>query len=236
MNPIFIAPPFGNYIQGIRGTTPVCGSYTAQPRTGLLGAALRTIRPIRGGWVNSIGLRNPGIRNVEFNPHCVYSLAPLDEDDYDDFYDVVPHNTMIEFNLGCPNVDHQPKIGPWEWFTRYYPLVIMKLPPTPVGRTLLGQACLQGVRYFHLCNTIPTERGGESGDRLRELSLRAIEWVRSHRAFDNIKLIGGGGIYDPMHVKEYALAGADAVSIGTAFFRPWTIPAILKEARRLRPL
>ena len=43
-----------------------------------------------------MGLRNPGIRTVEFDRSKVYSLAALHEEDYDVFLDVVPRDMMVE--------------------------------------------------------------------------------------------------------------------------------------------
>ena len=58
---IFISPPFGNYIH-LPNTIPIRGSFTLNERPGKWGQILKTLRYIPGmGWVNKIGLRNPGI-------------------------------------------------------------------------------------------------------------------------------------------------------------------------------
>ena len=59
---IFISPPFGNYILTDK-TISIKGSYTLYPRHGLLGRIIKTLRysPTNNGWINQIGLRNPGI-------------------------------------------------------------------------------------------------------------------------------------------------------------------------------
>ncbi len=232
LQPLLISPPFGNYLSVGWGTS-IAGSFTAEPRPGLWSQTIKTLRPIRGGWVNNFGLRNPGIRNVEFDRSKVYSLAALHEEDYDVFLDVVPRDVMVEINLGCPNVHARPVLGDFHEFAKTYPLVIVKLPPPCVDHSYRwAQRCYKmGVRYFHMCNTIPTDRGGESGDRLRDESIKAIKWMREFMHHD-IRIIGGGGIYSPSDVDEYHDAGADLFSISTACFTPWNIPGIATRVQR----
>jgi dihydroorotate dehydrogenase len=233
IQPLLISPPFGNYLN-VKWGTSIAGSFTAEPRPGLWSQVIKTMRHVPGGWVNNVGLRNPGIRNIEFDRRKVYSLAALHERDYDVFLDVVPSDVMIEINLGCPNVHARPVLGDFHQFVKTYPLVIVKLPPRCVDHCYRwAQRCYKmGVRYFHMCNTLPTNRGGESGDRLRDESIRTIKWVREFMHHDDIRIIGGGGIYSPHHVDEYHDAGADLYSISTACLTPWNVPGILKRVYR----
>ncbi len=231
--PVIISPPFGHYISLPR-TISVAGSYTAEPRKGLVRNTIKSLRPIQGGWVNRIGLRNPGIRNIKFRSDKIYSVAPLIEPDFEVFLETIPAQCMVELNLGCPNVDghapyHQLMSDVVKEFVKKFELVIMKLSPQPQGKTHLGLGYRDGVRYFHLSNTIPTERGGESGDRLRWQSLKNIRWTRQNMPED-IVIIGGGGVYKPEHVREYRAVGANHISISTAFFKPWTVPSIISAA------
>ena len=232
LQPLLISPPFGNCLDVNWGTS-IAGSFTAEPRPGLWSQVAKTVRPVSGGWVNNVGLRNPGIRNVEFNHKKVYSLAALHEEDYDVFLDVVPKDVMVEINLGCPNIHARPVLGDFHEFVKTYPLVIVKLPPPCVDHSYRwAQRCYKmGVRYFHMCNTIPTNRGGESGRRLRHESIKAIKWMRLFMDND-IRIIGGGGIYEPEHVDEYQEAGVDLYSISTACFRPWALPSIISQVCR----
>ena len=59
---LFISPPFGNYLS-LPKTVTIKGSYTLYPRTGLFAQIIKTLRysSLDGGWINKIGLRNPGI-------------------------------------------------------------------------------------------------------------------------------------------------------------------------------
>ena len=56
---IFIAAPFGNYIK-TSNTISVTGSWTIEKRKGRIKQILKTLRYTKRGWVNKIGLRNPG--------------------------------------------------------------------------------------------------------------------------------------------------------------------------------
>jgi len=232
LQPLLISPPFGSYLN-VRWGTSIAGSFTTEPRPGLWSQVAKTVRPIKGGWVNNVGLRNPGIRNIEFDRDKVYSIAAVHEADYDVFLDVVPRDVMVEINLGCPNIHSRPVLGDFSYFVKKHPIVIAKLPPPCVDHCYRwAHRCYKmGVRYFHMCNTIPTERGGESGDRLRHESTTAIRWLREFMP-DNIRIIGGGGIYSPHHVDEYHDAGADLFSISTACITPWRIPAIIDRVWR----
>ena len=58
----FIAAPFGNYIKTEK-TISVTGSWTIEKRTGRLIQIAKTLRLTKRGWVNKIGLRNPGVVN-----------------------------------------------------------------------------------------------------------------------------------------------------------------------------
>ena len=59
---IFISPPFGNYLR-TQNTISIKGSFTLHPRPGLFSQIFKTLHYSfnHNGWVNSIGLRNPGI-------------------------------------------------------------------------------------------------------------------------------------------------------------------------------
>ena len=59
---VFISPPFGTYLN-LPNTNSIRGSFTLEPRKGLILQILKTLRysNIHNGWINKIGLRNPGI-------------------------------------------------------------------------------------------------------------------------------------------------------------------------------
>ena len=228
---ILISPPFGTYLN-FNWATSVAGSYTVDPRPGLLKHALKTIRPVDGGWVNRVGLRNPGIRNIKFRPDKLISLAALQKRDYDTFLQVVPRTSKVEINMGCPNVEKQPMVYDFERYVRYFDTVVAKMPPGPEFYPYMTYCYGEGIRYFHLCNTLPTKAGGQSGTKLKEASLKAIWWARRNLP-DDVILIGGGGIYTPDDVKQYREMGADAFSLSTIFFKPWNVRSVVREIRGL---
>ena len=69
MRKLYISPPFGNYGRLLNAITkskeiiPIVGTFTCQPRDGKFVKILKTLRYDYNnqGWVNKIGLCNPGI-------------------------------------------------------------------------------------------------------------------------------------------------------------------------------
>lgn len=221
-----ISPPFGNWITH-QNCTRVMGSYTLQRRGGLLLRVLKTLRPLRDGWVNDIGLRNPGIRSVtRFRHDRIYSLVGLSDAEWDGMLGLFPAFQRIELNLGCPNV-HKYGILPatLRAYTRFNP-VIAKLPPTLHCVEMADMAVDCGVKALHLSNTLPSERGGISGYPLKRINLTLVSAVRARHP--TVPIIAGGGIYNPWDVTDYWYAGADAFSLSTVWFDPWAADSIAK--------
>src|SRR5258708_31459303 len=66
MKKFIISPPFGSFITHEKCTS-VLGTYTLNQRGGWLKKiyrAMLTVRPIKNGRVNNIGLQNSGIKSV----------------------------------------------------------------------------------------------------------------------------------------------------------------------------
>ena len=99
----FIAAPFGNYIK-TSNTISVTGSWTIEKRKGRIKQIVKTLRYTKRGWVNKIGLRNPGfeygIKNHKENE--VFSVAGIEEDDWQIFAELIPSDTNLEVNMSCP--------------------------------------------------------------------------------------------------------------------------------------
>jgi dihydroorotate dehydrogenase len=236
MQRFFINPPFGNYV-GAPGCIRVMGSFTLERRRGLLVQIAKTLRPIPGGWVNKIGLRNKGLRNVPFKHDRFYSVVGLEERDWEEILQILSNEEWscgdpskylkVEVNLGCPNV-HEYGI-PKDVLKQYcnWHVVSAKLPATDTVDKVAELAVEAGVRYLHCSNTLPTDRGGESGTRLREWNLPVVE--RLAKRYPGIPIIAGGGIYGPQDVKDYANAGAAHFGLSTVWFTPWRLPAILRS-------
>ena len=87
---LFISPPFGNYFpQTNKNITTIRGSFTLNPRPGLLLSILKTLRysPKYEGWVNKLGLKNKGIEYAlksQSNNNEVLSIAILKESEIKD--------------------------------------------------------------------------------------------------------------------------------------------------------
>ena len=73
---------------------------------------------------------------------------------------------------------------------------------------------------------IANKMGGFSGPAIKPVAVRMVYQVR--RAV-NIPIIGLGGIMTGEDVVEFIMAGADAVSIGTAAFANPTAPVDIKN-------
>ena len=228
---LYISPPFGNYFKGKGNSTRIRGTFTADRRRGLVYHTLRSLRPIGGGWRNQIGFRNKGLQNIKkFDMSSYYSLAALDSN-WVTLFCMLPKNAKIELNVGCPNVgDYSIKRADIQLFTSNYKDVIVKVSPY-VTREFLDDCQELGVKTIHLCNTIPTERGGLSGKPLKRVCLPLVKSIATTY---NMDIIAGGGIYSKQDVVDYANAGAKHFSISTVYITaPRRISAIHDAAWRV---
>ncbi len=231
MKDFIISAPFGNYISHLKCTS-VCGTFTLYKRGNWLKKlyrAVTTIRPVKNGWVNNIGLQNPGIRSVKaFDPERIYSIAAIRSDEWDELIECIPSNIMVELNLSCPNIEQRTGITDQQALAcmKKFPVVIFKLSPSDSIYDQVDRLVSLGANYFHIANTLPTDRGGESGERLKEFSLKAIKIIRNR--YPDIKIIGGGGIYSDRDVELYKNSGADHFSLATIWFKPWRAVRLLK--------
>ena len=220
---LYISPPFGNYIHR-KGATSIRGTFTYNRRWGLMWNTLRSLRTVEGGWINQIGFRNKGLKNVsKFNSKSVYSIAALDNS-WNKLFGLLPSDAKVELNAGCPNVGaytlKRCNIRP---FVENHDSVIVKVSPY-VTRQFLDECQDVGVKTVHLCNTIPSPKGGISGKQLKNLCLPLVESVANTYSMD---IIAGGGIYSAQDVVDYANAGANHFSVSTLFItNPWQISAV----------
>ena len=104
----FISPPFGNWFF-FKNSKPIVGSFTLEPRPGLLGQIFRTLRYSKEnkGWVNKIGLRNEGIdagiQKYKNCPGSVLSIAILNEEEIPKFVEKIPPNFDFSAVHGLSN-------------------------------------------------------------------------------------------------------------------------------------
>ena len=232
---LYISPPFGNYLS-YKNSVQVKGTFTWERRKGIIRRSLKTIRPVSGGWRNSIGFRNPGIRSVTFRPQTTYSVSIIEPWEWDYLLGFLPRGIDLEINLSCPNVASV-SIPPsvLSPFLEKFPRLTLKTSPVVPQKELEEYAEL-GVRHFHMSNTIPHPKGGISGKQLKNVNLPLIENAANNRQLNskNVRLIAGGGIYTKQDVIDYRNAGAHDFAISTAWFScPWNIPSIYEEANNV---
>ncbi|MGB0768270.1 MAG: hypothetical protein ACPGYV_11240 [Phycisphaeraceae bacterium] len=237
IRPLIISAPFGNYIQP-DGVTATLGTFTAQRRGGVLNRVWRVLLTVRyyprmKAWVNRIGLRNPGIdwlvaKNQSPSPgkadvnDKIVSIHGFTPDDWTVLLDKTAalKPLAIELNMSCPNVGHI--AWPPDLFDKARATnvpVIVKIPPVNYD-AMVEQAYAAGLRLFHCCNTLPNPGGGMSGKPLMAVALQCIQDLQRKPYFDELTLIGGGGIYEPDDVDAYADLGVRHAAVGTKVMNP----------------
>ncbi|HTY45240.1 MAG TPA: dihydroorotate dehydrogenase [Patescibacteria group bacterium] len=151
----------------------------------------------------------------------------------------------IELNISCPNIRHHAASGRQRLVSQdpaaTYALVkavrkatgktlITKLSPNVTDIVEIAQAARKaGSDALSLINTLTgmslevktrkpkltTGIGGLSGPAIRPVAVRMIWEVRQHIA---LPIVGMGGIIDTSSALEFLIAGATAISVGTANF------------------
>ena len=249
---IFIGPPFGNYLK-FQNTINIQGSYTLQPRDGLFWQIITTLRYNfdRGGWVNRIGLRNPGIdfaikdwesrfkdsqsktqsNDTNDTTDTIYSVAILDTKEIPTLVQKIPSSMNLELNLSCPNAERPMVVtGIHQFLHQDRKWCIVKLSPDSSTQRI-DSLYQQGFRQFHCSNTIKTPEGGLSGSSLRPHTTRLVKYIREK--YPTSVIIAGGGVTHIDDVKYYRGIGADHVSISTVWFQPWKGWKIITSSKDL---
>jgi dihydroorotate dehydrogenase (NAD+) catalytic subunit len=154
-----------------------------------------------------------------------------------------PAVSMIEVNISCPNVENRGQVfacdpiassrvvGAVRRATDPKVPVFAKLSPDVTDITHIARACADaGADGLSLINTllgmaIDTDTmapvlggvtGGLSGPAIRPVAVRCVWQV--HQAVPQLPILGMGGIRTGLDALEFILAGASAVSVGTAVF------------------
>ena len=230
---IFISAPFGNYIKSV-GCVPVTGTFTRNPRGNRLWSVLKTLRYNRrlGGWVNKLGLPNPGLR-AGLERHIrgeVLSIAETKRGDFQKMNNIIPLNQSLEINFSCPNLGKKLPLDGASIFTKVKSRkwCIAKLSPLTTPEEIRFVIEELGFEQLHFSNTLSTPKGGLSGATLKPYTLELIELVRE-RWGDSVTVIAGGGVSDFSGVMEYLLAGANHVSIGSVCFNPFKLRKLLRS-------
>ena len=236
MSFIFISPPFGNYFpEFFFNKTILCdkeykiksivGSFTINKRSGLLLQIMKTLRYSNeyNGWVNKIGLRNPGIEwaidKYYKKSDIITSVAIINRADIKQLNDLIPKDMNIEVNVSCPNVkkgdDLYSEIRCFLNSERDW--CIVKLPPT-INLSDIDKLYADGWRQYHCCNTLPVKEGGLSGKSIKPYTDKLTNYISE--TYPNTIIISGGGIHDYNDLCSYKEKGANHFSVSTLLFNP----------------
>jgi dihydroorotate dehydrogenase (NAD+) catalytic subunit len=166
-----------------------------------------------------------------------------------------PGLTMLEVNISCPNVEDRGKVfacdarAAADVVTAVRRVsavpVFAKLSPDVTDNVSIARACVDaGANGLSMINTllgmaIDTKTmkpvlagvtGGLSGPAIRPVAVRCVYQV--HAAMPEVPILGMGGIRTGVDALEFLLAGASAVSVGTAVFGDPNAPVrIIDELR-----
>lgn len=168
-----------------------------------------------------------------------------------------PGISALEVNISCPNVESRGQVFACDPFSAGSVVhavrrhaapdvpVLAKLSPDVTDIVAIAKAVLEaGADGLSLINTLlgmvidpDTMRpmlggmtGGLSGPAIRPVAVRAVWQV--HAAFPDVPILGMGGIRTGRDAFEFLLAGASAVSVGTAVFNDPHAPARISTELR----
>ena len=228
---LYISPPFGNYFGLLPGTTSIYGSFTLYPRPGLLSQIYKTLHYSREnkGWINKIGLRNPGIDYMinkwknswfaSFHKNNIVSIAILEHKDIDDLLNKIPTDMNLEINISCPNTEHTMiKQNVNKFLNPKRKHCSLKCSPLTTTDEV-DKYYEMGFRTFHFSNTLPVKLGGLSGITLIPYTEQLTEYTHNKYG-DSVEIISGGGIRSMEQVLKYKEKGCSAVSVSTLCFNP----------------
>ena len=231
---LYIAAPFGNYIH-TKNTTAVMGTFTVEPRRGLILQIIKTLRYSFKDkcWYNQLGLRIPGIDkgydkwlNADHRQNRkIISVTAIEPGDWKILHMITPKDVPLELNISCPNIEHFA-----DYTQELYHLAdrnpIVKISPL-TKETDLQQLIAQGFTHFHASNTLPTHKGARAGAILQPYTTRIITTIKT--LLPSAVVIAGGGISTQADIATYTRAGADHFSLGTVCFNPLKLRRILNH-------
>ena len=190
------------------------------------------VAEVYGGMLNAVGLQNPGIelfckRDIpflkQFDTRIVVNVCGHSLDEYLDVVKRLADEPidMMEINISCPNVKEggiafgtDPKgVETITSEIKKYAKqpVIMKLSPNVTSIAEIARAAEAG--------------GADAVSLINTITVRMV-YETAHAV--NIPIIGMGGITNAADAIEMILAGATAVSVGTAnFVNPKTTEQIV---------
>ena len=197
---------------------------------------------------------------AEHGARAVVSIAGESVADYGEVASRLrdaPGMVAVEVNISCPNVEDRgqvfacdPRAAASVVATVRRELgssvpVLAKLSPDVTDLVAIARSCVEaGADGLTLVNTLLSmvinldtmrpalagRTGGLSGPAMRPVALRCVWQV--HEAMPEVPILGVGGIMTGRDALQFVLAGASAVSVGTAVFAdPFAPVRILAELR-----
>ena len=235
MQKIILSPPFCNLriFSLFKGATRIVGSYTLEKRPGLYRVFTR-LSKVKHGYINDVGLRNPGIVKCK-NRADIVSIAALKPGDWDLLLDVLETKDKligVEFNISCPNAAVLSlSKSVLARANKMFDYVIVKVPHL-ISESELDFLLELGDFILHISNTKKVERGGLSGRSLIARNVKYIKYVKEY--YPNRQIIAGGGIYDFSVLKVYMRAGADYFSLSTILLNIYKTYKLIKKFKSFK--
>jgi dihydroorotate dehydrogenase (NAD+) catalytic subunit len=187
----------------------------------------------------------------EAGARTVVSIAGHNTDEFVNLAKRLYHQPVdvLEVNISCPNVESRGQVFACDPIASARVIsavrratnpnvpIFAKLSPDVTDITQIARAVADaGADGISLINTLlgldidldtmrPTlggTTGGLSGPAIRPVALRCVWQV--HQALPQLPLLGMGGISTGQDALQFILAGASAVSVGTAIFHDPTAP------------
>jgi dihydroorotate dehydrogenase (NAD+) catalytic subunit len=166
----------------------------------------------------------------------------------------VPGISALEVNISCPNVENRGQVFACHPKTARAAIeavrrnvggelpIIAKLTPDVTSIVEIAEEVIAaGADALALINTVlgmvidtntmrpklAGKTGGLSGPAIRPIAVRAIYQI--HEAMPHVKILGMGGVTSGRSALELILAGASAISVGTATFGDPTAAMKIKD-------
>ena len=230
MKKIILSPPFSNIYRN-KLCSNIIGTYTSKKRSGLH-RVITTLRPTKGGWYNQVGLRNPGIKNLhkKYQENDIVSVYFENIKDWDIIFTSLQDLNVdsIELNISCPNhIESGINQTIINEAVNNFKTVSVKIPHG-VNFKFVNKFYNSGISLFHISNASKTPYGGLSGKSLVYNNTRLIKQIKRNLS-DNVKVIGGGGIYNVEIAEMYLTAGADYLSLSTALLNPFKLQRLIND-------
>ena len=193
------------------------------------------VAEVYGGMMNAIGLQNPGIdlfceRDIpylkNFDTKIIVNVCGHAPKEYLAVVERLADEAidMMEINISCPNVNAGfLAFGQDAHNVEKLTAQIKKIAKQPIIMKLTPNVTEMKIDINRKTFAVANKTGGVSGPIVKPVAVRMVYQVAQAV---NIPIIGMGGISCAEDAIEFLLAGASAVSVGTANFHN---PAVTLE-------